>query len=719
MFKPKSVAVIGASNREGSVGRIIVHNLLSAGFEGIIMPVNPKYQSVCGILSYKTIAEMPVVPDLAVVVTPAETVPGVLSELGMRGTKAAVVISAGFSEVHTKAGNNLEEQLIETARKYGMRIIGPNCVGVMAPGANLNASFAHISPRRGNLAFISQSGAMCTTVLDWADAREIGFSHFISIGDAADLGFGDLIEYLGQDKETDAILLYVEAIKNARKFMRAARKVAAIKPIIAIKAGKYAEGMKAAASHTGALAGSYDIYTAAFRRAGMLRVNDVEELFESVETLARAKPIKHTLNGGGGLLILTNGGGPGVLATDALMDAGGKLAPLPSDIITRLDSVLPPTWSRANPVDIIGDAGAERYKKALEILLAEDFYDALLVMNCPTAIASGIDAARAVIEAVRSNDTPVFVNWLGEDAAAQARKEFAEAKIPSYKTPGGAVRGFMDIYRFHKNQAALQQNKDFKPEHFTHDKDAARKIISVAMDQGREMLTEMEAKAVLTAFGIPIVPTKTAQRVEEAVLVADELGYPVALKILSHDITHKSDVGGVILNLVNARAVTEAATAMLERVKKMRPDARIEGFTVQKMARWRSAHELIIGVTSDPQFGPVIMFGEGGTAVEVVDDKCFGLPPLNKYLAKDIVSRTRIYKKLLGYRDQPPANLEGVYDVMVRVSELLVDLDEIVEMDINPLLADDKNVLALDARIRVCSPTVCGFDKLAIKPERD
>ncbi len=713
LFHPNSVAVIGASNQPLSVGGMVLRNLLRGGFSGPIMPVNPKYEAIAGVLSYPDVAHLPVVPDVAVIATPPPTVPGLIDELGRRGTRAAIVITAGLSLYRTDGGRTIQEAMLAAARPHLLRILGPNTVGLLVPGLGLNATFAHADLAPGSLAFVSQSGGFCTATLDWARAKGIGFSHFVSLGDSADVDFGDVLDYLGSSPETTAILLYMESIgaDEARKFMSAARAAARNKPVIAIKAGRVAEGARAAASHTGALAGSDQVYAAALRRAGILRVYTLDELFDAAETLARARPLK-----GDRLAILTNGGGPGVIATDALIMGGGQLAELSPETMRRLDALLPPTWSRGNPVDMIGDADGERYVQTLRILLDDPGVDAILVMNAPSALAPSEAAARAIVETVQQADRPILTSWLGGEAAGRARRIFAQANIPTYDTPEAAVRAFLHIVRYQRNQEILTQTPPSAPTDFSPSPGAARAIVEQALAEGRELLTEPEAKSVLAAYGIPVVETRVAQTPLEAAQVSEQIGFPVALKILSPDITHKSDVGGVVLGLDASDDVWSAAVTMEARISRRFPTAQLQGFTVQRMVQRPHAHELIIGLTTDPIFGPVILFGRGGTAVEVVADSAMALPPLNMSLARHLIQRTQVYKLLRGYRDRPPADLDAVCLALIQVSQLVIDRPEILELDVNPLLADAHGVIALDARIRVGVPRVSGPKRLAIRP---
>ena len=674
------------------------------------MPVNPKHRAVGGVLTYPDVKSLPVTPDLAVICTPPATVPGLIAELGARGTRGAVVITAGFRELGSAEGKALEQAMLEAAKPHLLRIVGPNCVGIISPPIGLNASFAHMSARQGNVAFVAQSGAMVVTILDWAASRGLGFSHLVSLGDMTDVDFGDMLDFLANDPNTGAILLYIEAVTNAHKFMSAARAASRVKPVIAIKAGRHAAAARAATSHTGALAGVDAVYDAAFRRAGILRVQALDELFDAVETLATPLAIS-----GDRLAILTNGGGVGVLATDALLDGGGRLAELSPETIARLDKVLPRTWSRNNPVDIIGDAPGQRYADALTPLLEAPEVDAVLVLNCPTAVASGVEAAQSVVAA--ASRRIILTTWLGSGAAVEARRLFSQAAIPTYETPDEAIRGFMHLVRYRRSQETLLQVPPSSAPEVTPDVAQARQIIEAATAAGRTWLAEPEVRQVLSCYGIPVAKSALAATPAEAAAQAKEIGGPVALKIFSRDITHKSDVGGVVLDL-DPEDVAASAEAMRARVAKAAPEARLDGFTVQQMIRRPDAYELIVGMAVDVQFGPFLLFGHGGTAVEVIADKALALPPLNVALAHELMAGTRVFRQLKGYRDRPPAALDAIALTLVQVSQMISDLDAILELDINPLLADAAGVIAVDARIRVGRISGVGRPggRLAISP---
>lgn len=715
LFAPTSVAVIGASERPHSVGATVLRNMVEGGFKGQIYPVNPKYQALAGLTAYARVRDLPQVPQLAIICTPPATVPGLVRELGEAGTRAAIVLTAGLGASFDGAGTqarSIKQAMLDAARPYVLRLLGPNCVGMLVPGIGLNASFAHTSARPGKLAFVSQSGALVTGVLDWANSRGIGFSKFISLGEGADVDFGDLLDYLANDPDTSAILMYMEDLRHARKFMSAARAAARSKPTLILKAGRMAEGAKAAASHTGALAGSDDVYDAAIRRAGMLRVLGTEDLFAAVETLAHARPLS-----GERLVIMTNGGGPGVMATDAAVAGGGAMSILSPDTLAGLDAVLPPTWSHANPVDIIGDAPAQRYADTLRILLEDPQGDVILFIHAPTAIVPSSEIARALVPLAKASNRNILSCWLGGDAVAEARAIFSEAGLPTYGTPEEATSAYLQIVQYRRNQNLLMQ---MPPADCAGPVDTARAtaIVHAALEAGRTMLTEPEAKDILTAYGIPVVATRIARDLDAVLAGAEGIGYPVAIKVLSPDITHKSDVGGVVLDLEDADALRAAATAMLKRIAHMRPDAKLEGFSVQQMARRPEAHELIVGVATDPVFGPVILFGQGGIAVEVMADHAVALPPLNAVLARDMISRTRVSKLLAGYRHRPAADLDAIVHVLLRIAQLVADIPELVELDINPLLADSAGVIVLDARIGVAlaGKSASTLDRLAIRP---
>lgn len=709
LFQPRAIALVGASNRPGSVGQVLARNLLESGFEGPVMPVNPHAAAVRSALAYASVAELPTPPDLAVIATPAPAVPALIAELGARGCRAAVIVTAGF-EGASGDGARLRLETLQAARPHLLRIVGPNCLGFISPARGINASFAHLTPAKGRLALVTQSGAIAAAALDWAHPKGIGFSHVVSIGDAADVDVGDLLDYLALDTQTDAVLLYVESVVDARKFMSAGRICARAKPVVVIKAGRSAAGAKAAFSHTGALAGADAVYDAAFRRAGMLRVGELRELFDAVSMLSAGLSVA-----GDRLAILTNGGGAGVLAVDALEARGGRLAALSPATVEAIGRSVSPNWSHRNPVDILGDARPEAYAAGLGALLADPAADAVLVMNCPVAVADSGEAARAVAEAARDrpDGKAVVTCWLGDWAAAEGRRTLAAAGLPAHETPDEAVSAFMHLVEHRRNQELLLQTPGAAAAF--PDRPAARAIVERVLAEGRAALTDPEARAVLAAYGVPAVASVEAATPAAAADAAARLGGSVALKILSPDISHKTDVGGVALGLAGAEAVRAEAAAMLARVAAARPQARIDGFIVEAMVARPRAHELIVGLTRDATFGPVVLFGHGGTAAEVLADRSVGLPPLDDVLARDMIGRTRVSRLLAGYRDRPPVDLAAVTAVLIALGQLAADLPQVAELDINPLLADASGVLALDARISVRAPDPAA-PRMAILP---
>lgn len=689
LFAPKSVALVGASSQPTAVGALIARNLHAGGFAGPLWLVNRNGLPSHGHPTLKSIAALPAAPDLAILCVPADQVAPSIATLAARGTRAAVIITAGLDETQRSA-------VLEIARPTTMRIVGPNCLGIMVPALGLNATFAHRAALKGGLGFVSQSGAVITAAIDWAAARNIGFSHVVSLGEMSDVDFGDMLDWLALDAATTAILLHVESVTSARKFMSAARTAARSKPVIVLKAGRTEAAARAAHAHVGAMPGADEVYEAAFRRAGMLRVEDLDGLFEATASLASSRPLF-----GDRLAILTNGGGLGVLAADALIETSGRLAELTPRTLEKLDVRLPSTWSRGNPVDILGDAPAERYEHALATMLEDAGVDAALVLNCPTATTPGEDAAAAVVAAASRTRKPVLTSWVGAEAQVEARKRLLAAGLPTYDTPRQAVRGFMDLVTWRRNRVALMETPPSQPEEFSIDVAAARAVIAAARAQGRDVLNEAEAKEVLDACAIPVVDTVVARSAEEAVGAAVRIGGPVVLKILSPDIPSRSDVGGVALDLRDEDQVFRAASDMLARVARLRPEARIEGLSVQRMVDRRDAWELIIGLADNRTFGPVVMFGHGGTAVERLADQALGLPPLNMKLARDIIESTRVWRLLQGYGRRPAAAIDAIALTLIKVAQIASDLPEIGTLGINPLLANAQGVVALDAYIRL------------------
>jgi len=713
IFAPKSVAVVGATENPGTVGRTLLWNLLSSPFGGTVYPVNPKRPNVLGIKAYPSIKDVPEVVDLVVVITPAPSIPGIISDCADLGVKGAIVISAGFKETG-KAGLELERQLLAQARRGNMRVIGPNCLGVMCPVSGLNATFATTIARRGKVGFISQSGALCTAVLDWSLRENVGFSSFVSVGSMLDVDWGDLIYYLGDDPHTESIVIYMETIGNARSFMSAAREVANTKPIIVIKPGRTAGAAKAAASHTGSLTGSDEVLDVAFQRSGVLRVNQIAELFYMSEVLA-----KQPRPQGPRLTILTNAGGPGVLATDALITNGGELSDISAGAMEAYNALLPASWSHNNPVDIIGDASPARYARSLEIAARDQNTDGMLVILTPQAMTDPTKTAEELRLSVESFDKPVLASWMGGSDVAAGESILNQCNIPTFPYPDTAARMFTYMVKFSENlknlyetPSALTNGQDGEP-----NRAAAAQIIQAVRASGRTILTEFESKQLLAAYGIPVGETRIAKTTDEAVQAASEIGYPVVLKLHSETITHKTDVGGVQLNLADADAVRTAFENIRASVTKKAGAEHFLGVTVQPMIKL-DGYEVILGSSIDAQFGPVLLFGMGGQLVEVFKDRALALPPLTTTLARQTMARTKIYTALKGVRGRKSVDMEALEQLLVRFSQLIVEQPWIKELDINPLLASPERLLALDARVVVHGPevTVDQLPKLAVRP---
>ena len=711
IFRPENVAVVGASEAAGSVGRTLLWNLVSNPFGGTIFPVNPKRDSVLGIEAYDSVSDIEADVDLAVIATPAPTVPGIVEACGEAGIRGLIIVSAGFREVGEE-GAELERDIRRIARDYNIRIVGPNCLGVMRPPNGLNATFAGAMANEGNVAFVSQSGALLTSILDWSFRENVGFSAFVSIGSMLDVDWGDMIEYLGDDPKTDSIVLYMESIGNARSFLSAARDVAQSKPIIVIKAGRTDAAAEAAASHTGTLTGSDDVLDAAFRRSGVLRVDDINDLFYMAEVLG-----KQPRPEGRNLTILTNAGGPGVLATDALIGGGGELTPLSEEALKDFDEILPEAWSHSNPVDILGDADPERYAKSLEVAAHDENSDGLLVVLTPQAMTEPTKTAEHLRPYARDNQKPILASWMGGDAVASGEKILNEAGLPTFAYPDTAARVFNHMWRYSYNLRALYETPSLpEDEEGIPDRDTAADIVEETHESGRVLMTEYASKRLLSAYGIPTVETRIAETPEEAVAAAREIGYPVAVKIHSTSITHKSDVGGVQLGLGTDEAVEDAFRTIEGNVT---PDG-FDGVTVQPMIDRTDGYELIIGSSMDEQFGPVLLFGSGGQLVEVYKDRALGLPPLNTTLARRMMEQTDIYEALQGVRGRDPVDLDALEAMLVRFSQLVVEQPRVKEIDVNPLLArpGDGGLLALDARV-VLHPYTTDQDDLptpAIRP---
>ena len=695
-FAPKTVAVIGATEAAGSVGRTVIWNLISNQFGGTVFPVNPKRSSVLGVSAYKSIATVPAPVDLAVVVTPAVTVPGVIRECVDAGVKGAIIISAGFKEFGT-TGVELERQVLSEAGRGNIRIIGPNCLGVMSPISGLNATFARGVARPGNVGFISQSGALCTAILDWSLQESVGFSAFVSIGSMLDVGYGDLIDYLGDDPHTKSIVIYMESIGDPRSFISAAREVALTKPIIIIKAGRTEAASKAAASHTGALTGSDEVLDAAFRRCGVLRVQSISDLFYMAEVLSKQPRPR-----GPRLAIVTNAGGPGVLATDALISEGGELAELSAETLEQLNQILPPHWSRHNPIDILGDADAERYAKTVEIVTKDNNNDGVLVVLAPQAIADPTLTAEKLKSYSHLNNKPFLASWMGGADVRAGEEIFNRAGIPAFSYPDTAARAFNYMWRYSYNLRGLYETPmpGVSSSEEEPDRKKVREVLDGACQSNRTVLTEIESKEIVAAYGIPITRTRLAIDAASAVKEASEIGYPVALKVFSKTITHKTDVGGVQLNLSDENSVRNAFQTIKRSVSEKVGPEHFHGVTVQPMIK-TEGYELIIGSSPDPEFGPVLLFGSGGQLVEIYKDKALALPPLNTTLARRMMEQTRIFAALKGVRGRKAVDIASLERLLVAFSNLVVENPRIKEIDINPLLVSADQIIALDARVIV------------------
>jgi len=713
LFEPKSIAVFGASEREGAVGTRVFRNLIRAGYQGKLFPVNPKHAGVQGHPAFAKVGDIGLPVDLAVIATPAQATIDVIRQCGEADVRAAVVLSAGFRETG-EAGVRLERQLKETAAHYNLRLIGPNCLGMMRPRVGIDATFLDTPAEPGRLALVSQSGAVCTAILDWAGPRNIGFSTIVSLGNAADLDFGDILDYLAMDPQTDAILLYIEGIRNSRAFMSGLRAAARMKPVIVLKVGRHASGSKAAATHTGALIGSDDVFDAALGRAGVVRVMTVDELFAAAAILARGQRTK-----GNKLAIVTNGGGPGVLAVDRCSDLGIPLSELSVDTLKTLDAALPSFWSHTNPVDILGEAGPERYGLAVSTCLKDPNVDGVIVLLTPQAMTRPTEAAQAVVDAIKAGPRkPVLTCWFGDTQVEAARKLFLEQEVPAFLTPEQAVEAFGYLSRYRNNQELLLQVPGPLTDTRSPDVEGARLIIEGVLTEGRKMLSDTESKAVLRAFHIPTLTTIEARSPSEALVAAASVGFPVAMKISSPDISHKSDVGGVHLNITSPQDIRGAYKNLMDSVHRQRPNATLRGVTIEPMHRSRNAREMMIGVVRDPVFGPVIRFGTGGIAVEILKDGAVTLPPLNRLLAQRLIGRTRATRLLEPFRHMAAANREALELALLRVSEMVCELPHIIELDMNPVMVDDTGVTAVDARILVERPptTPEPYAHMAIHP---
>ncbi len=702
IFNPKSVAIIGASDAEGSVGYAIVKNFTQLGYAGKVYFVNMRKPEILGVKTYPTVSQIPEPVDLAMIATPAKTVPDVVEQCGKAGVKGVIIVSAGFKETGAE-GKELESKILEIKKRYGMRIVGPNCIGVIRTKINLNATFVDKMPKPGKIAFLSQSGALGSAILDWAIHENIGFSNFVSVGSMIDVDFGDLIDYFGTDPQTKSILMYVEGITEARKFMSAAKHFARTKPIIVVKAGKFTESAKAVASHTGSLSGEDAIYDAAFKRAGIVRVEEIGDLFNAAEVLG-TQPLPRGPN----LAVITNAGGPGVMATDALIAKGGKLAKLSQKTLDVLNAALPNFWSRGNPIDVLGDAQADRYKTAVDACLNDENIDGILIIFTQQAVGDPIAITKAIVEMVKSKayqSKTILTSFMGYNSVQEANSILNANNIPTYSTPEQAIKTYMQMYHYQRNVELLYETPEELPVDAAPPKRPIMSILRNAAVEGRELLTEDEAKKLLKYYNFPVVPTEVATTADEAVAFARQMGYPIVLKILSPQIVHKTEASGVMLDLNSAAEVRQAFDMIVQHAKAYDPSAYIIGVTVQPMIK-KKGTEVIIGGKTDPLFGPVILFGMGGVGVELFKDYSIGLPPLNTTLARRMMEETKVYQLLKGYRNVPPANLKLLDETVLMFSQLLVDFPQIKEIDINPLLVNEKEAFVLDARILIDKESV-------------
>jgi acetyltransferase len=715
IFKPKRIALIGVTPNPQSVGGKVLSNLVGSGFEGVVYPVNPSFEAVLGIQCYPDLKSLPKKPDLAVICSPATQVPIIVQQCGDAGILGIIIITAGFKETGAE-GKALEEQIKSIKQKFeGMRILGPNCLGIIVPGANLNVSFATGIPKDGNIAFISQSGALCSSVLDWAIEEKVGFSYFVSIGNTMDVDFGDLIDYFGEDEKTKSIILYIESLSQARKFMSAARAFARTKPIIAYKAGRFPESAEAAASHTGAMASEDAVFEAAFKRVGMARVMNIGEIFDCADLIGRKKiPLGPRLG------IVTNAGGPGVMATDSLIAANGALAKLSDETMVQLNENLPSAWSHGNPVDVLGDARSKRIAKAIEILIKDNGVDAVLVILTPQAMTNPTTAAKAVGQLAATTSKPILAAWLGGHSMREGIQILNESGVASYSTPEQAVRAFMTLVEYSRNLESLYETPKDIPVQFPLDRKKIRfQFDSVFASKG-SILSEDVSKTLLEAYGIPSTRPRPAKSAEEAVRIGKEIGYPVVLKIFSSEITHKTDVGGVLLNLKDDSMVKDAFKKITTTARSKMPDARIDGVTVQPMIDLKDGIEMILGTKKDPVFGTVMMVGSGGVTAELFGDRIINFPPLSERLAMKMLESLKIMPLLKGYRGKPPVNTDKLIEILIRLSYLVADYPEIKELDINPLLVTPTDVIALDARVildrEVIEKPIKKYSHLALRP---
>ena len=710
IFKPTSLTVIGAGERLDSIGGSVMKNILDGGYKGHVFPVNPKHKTISGLKAYGSVRDIGLPVDLAIIATPIMKVPAIIRECVKAKIGGAIVLSAGGKEIGEK-GREVEAEIQKEAARGDIRIIGPNCMGIISAKALLNASFSSLMPLAGKMAFVSQSGAICAAILDLSIKEGIGFSHFVSIGSMLDVDFGDLINYLGDDPEVKSIVLYIESLTHARKFMSAARAISRVKPIVLLKSGRSRAGAAAASSHTGALAGEDVIYDAAFKRAGIQRVDTISELFDCAELMA-----KQPLPAGPGLGIITNGGGPGVMAADAMSAHGIEPVNLSPETLRNLNDILPPFWSRSNPVDILGDASPERWKRAMDACLSAREVHALVIIFVPQALSSGTAVARAVSELIRSRPCPpIFAVWMGGESVEEGREILNQEGIPTYDTPERAVAAFVHMYAYKRNLELLQEIPPRMHQTLTFNREKARKIVDEALETGGALLTEVASKSLFDAYGIPVNPTEVAENEDQALALAQRLGYPVVMKIHSRDISHKSDAGGVQLNLRSEKDVQDAWREILKNAETYNPKAEILGVTLQPMAT-QYDYEVILGSKQDPLFGPVILFGMGGIMTEILKDQAIALPPLNRLLARRLMENTKVYQMLKGYRNRPSARLDLLEETLIRLSQLVSDFPEIAELDINPMILGGDRILAVDGRVVIKPSKVPSPHHLVVSP---
>jgi len=710
-FTPKSVAIVGASEREDSVGYRLLLNMQEAGFKGSLYPINNKRETLLGLKAYPDLITVPEDLELVVIATPAPSVPGIVRQCGEKGVSSIIIITAGFGELGDE-GKRLQQEVLDIAHRYSIRIIGPNCLGVIRPSANLNATFADGIVKDGNLALLSQSGAICTAILDWAKSQDIGFSTVVSMGGAADIDFGEVLDYLATDSKTTGILMYVEGIHDARRFLSGLKAAARLKPVILIKSGRHEAGCKAAMSHTGAMVGGDSVFDAAIARAGVVRVYSINELFSAARVLANNYVVKDDR-----LAIITNAGGPGVMSTDRAEDVGVKMAELSPASIAALNNVLPVHWSHANPVDILGDATSERYQKALEICLKDDNIDGVLVILTPQAMTNPALVAQCIIDGAKSSKKPVLASWTGGARVQEGRNLFANSKVAHFSTPEVAVDAFSFLAKYTQNQILLKQIPSPTNELAAPDVEGARLIIERVLAEGRQVLTAQESKSILSAFHIPINQTIKVASAKDAMIAAETMGFPVVLKVNMAEFSHKSDIGGVRLNITSVQDISRHFIEMETAIKQKYPEITEVGMTVEPMFRSASGREIMIGVVRDPVFGPAISAGLGGTMVEILKDNAVALPPLNAYMVEQMLAKTKAAKYLQTFRHLPPASTKALVDVLLNVSTLVSELPEILELDINPLIVDEHGAIAVDARIKAhVSHHLTRYQHMAIHP---